>query len=193
MRFLLKPFKRSGLSLFAKEALANPGAVGAVWPSSRALARNMAKQIPHNVKGLVLELGAGTGVVTHAILKRKFPHQNLRVIEQSHDLAKHLRIRFPNVQIINGDAQHLTEILKDETLPVECIISSLPLRSLPKEVVKNISHEIDSLLNPGNILVQFTYSFTDHSGHEINNLNRIYQKRIWFNTPPARIEVYQYQ
>ena len=52
---------------FLLRVLNNPRNIGAVAPSSVALARALAAEIPH---GPVLELGPGTGVITEAILAR---------------------------------------------------------------------------------------------------------------------------
>ena len=56
--------------LFLREFLEAPAGVGAVWPSSEHLARGMAARIDPRGDGLVVELGAGTGVVTRALLDR---------------------------------------------------------------------------------------------------------------------------
>ena len=56
--------------LFLREFLEAPAGVGAVWPSSEQLARGMAARIDPRGDGLVVELGAGTGVVTRALLDR---------------------------------------------------------------------------------------------------------------------------
>jgi len=55
--------------LFLREWVAQPGIVGAIWPSSHRLAHGMAQHIPIRGDGLVVEIGAGTGVVTQALLE----------------------------------------------------------------------------------------------------------------------------
>src|SRR5512143_2865500 len=93
-----------GALLFAWEMLRRPSAVGAIWPSSRRLAKNVASRVPVSGDGLVIELGGGTGVVTHALLQRGIAPGRLVVIERSAVFVRHLRKRFPDVQIVHGDA-----------------------------------------------------------------------------------------
>src|SRR5882757_1586286 len=54
---------------FGGELLSNPGPVGSAVPSSRFLARRMASFLPRSPKGYVVELGAGTGAITAALLR----------------------------------------------------------------------------------------------------------------------------
>jgi phosphatidylethanolamine/phosphatidyl-N-methylethanolamine N-methyltransferase len=58
---------------FLRALIARPKNVGAVAPSSRALARAIARQINPARPGPVLELGPGTGVVTRALLEHRPP------------------------------------------------------------------------------------------------------------------------
>ena len=69
--------------LFARQMLNEPAAVGAIWPSSRWLARSVASRVPRHGDGLVVELGGGTGAVTNALLQRGIAPGRLMVIERS--------------------------------------------------------------------------------------------------------------
>jgi len=53
---------------FLRALIARPKNIGAIFPSSPALAKAIARQIDPRMPGPVLELGPGTGVVTKAIL-----------------------------------------------------------------------------------------------------------------------------
>jgi phospholipid N-methyltransferase len=188
---MFKKLKNSGISEFAKELVNNPGHVGAALPSSKYLASAMAKLIPLDKPGFVIELGGGTGAVTDALLKHGISETQLVVIERSAALASHLRKRFPNVLVIEGDASELRKLIGDKT-PIIAIVSSLPLRSLPDELVAAISHEFDELLQTGGILIQYTYSFKQDPGHHSQHLKKVFSKQVWLNIPPARVEVFQY-
>ncbi|MHB8564056.1 MAG: hypothetical protein ACYDDA_08960, partial [Acidiferrobacteraceae bacterium] len=83
------------LRLFVKVLCSRPQTIGAPCPSSRRLANYMAAQAIASAKGTVVELGAGTGVVTQALLDRGLAAEKLIVVEQSPILAGHLRARFP--------------------------------------------------------------------------------------------------
>jgi SAM-dependent methyltransferase len=116
--------------LFAREMLTEPAVVGAIWPSSRWLARSVASRVPCYGDGLVVELGGGTGAVTNALLQRGIVPGRLMVIECSAVFVRHLRARFPGVTILHGDAAKLGELLPHGR-HIDAIVSGLPLRSLP--------------------------------------------------------------
>lgn len=121
----------SGLTLFLKEIAANPSAMGAACPSSKRLTEYIASQVPVASK-TILELGAGTGAVTAALLDHGIQHERLIVIERSLSLAQHLKEQFPQVLTIEGDAAHLTEFLPAEQLPVDVVVSQLTITFFTK-------------------------------------------------------------
>ena len=95
---------RSPQSLFLRELVAQPGTVGAICASSPRLAARMAALVDAQQPGLVVELGGGTGVITAALLAHGIAPARLVVVEQSAALADHLRRRFPDVCVLQGDA-----------------------------------------------------------------------------------------
>jgi phosphatidylethanolamine/phosphatidyl-N-methylethanolamine N-methyltransferase len=181
----------TGLALFLREAITHPTTVGALVPSSRKLANALARQILNNDPGLIVELGAGTGAITNALLHQKTPQHDLIVIERSAKLAKHLKYRFPNVSVIQGDAGHLHQLLdKYTSVPIQAIVSSLPLRSLPPDTVKKIGQEVSRVLKKGNLFIQYTYSLWGKTLAPSPSLKLIHRQWIWQNIPPARIDVF---
>lgn len=176
--------------LFLRELLESPAVVGAVWPSSARLARAMAASVDPQGDGLVVELGAGTGVVTRALLERGVSVDRLRVVERSPAFARHLRRRFPELMILEGDAARLSEVLDEsaQERPVDAIVSSLPLRSLDPVVVSAVLDQCRLLLAPGGTLVQFTYIL---KGLPAAGLSEDFSVRddpiVWANLPPARV------
>lgn len=180
-----------GLLLFFREIFQNPGAVGALVPSSKRLAKNLADHAMHTTPGLVVELGAGTGVVTRALLKQGIPEENIIVIERAKSLVKHLQTLYPKINIIHGDAINLHSLLGDKVDQIATIVSSLPLRSLPEPTVKAIIAEIERTLKYNALFIQYTYSFGPAMPHLLSKLKLVRSKRIWTNIPPARIEVFQ--
>lgn len=186
----------TALGLFVRELIADPRHVGAAWPSSRGLARRMASHIPDNSRGLIVELGAGTGVVTAALLARGIPPDRLVAIERSEDLARVLKNRFQGTTVIHGDARFLDEILAphlggDRT--VQFVVSSLPLRSLPKATVLAIEQQVVRLLDKDGCFIQFTYDVRPDRPGPFQGFIRRASKVVWFNLPPARVDVFQRQ
>jgi phospholipid N-methyltransferase len=181
----------SGLPLFLREILTNPGAMGAACPSSKRLANKIAGQVPLSA-GLTLELGGGTGVVTSALLQRKILPKNLVVIERSAALAEHLQTRFPQLKILQGDASELTKLLGTSCLKANVVVSSLPLRSLPAKTVQSIGAQLENILVTGGLYIQFTYSLHRSPLIPSPHLQWLKSEYIWLNIPPARVEVFRY-
>lgn len=182
----------ASLALFTREIWANPRAMGAACPSAPALASCMASRVPLDRDGLVVELGGGTGAVTAALLKRGVPPWKLVVIERSPTLANHLRQRFPQLRVVQGDAAQLAQLLgHDRSRGVGGIVSSLPLRSLPPAVTRAVSHQFETLLDAGGLLVQYTYDLRGTHPHLLPHFRRRSSKIVWSNLPPARVEVFE--
>jgi len=184
--------KSAPLFLFAKEMLVNPRAVGAACPSSRHLATAMARQIAqHKKNGKVVELGGGTGTVTRALLQQGITADHLSSVELSPALAKHLRERFPHINVIEGDACKLKHLLGRDAKHVTAVISGLPLRSLPQSTVRAIMQQIQQILPKGGVFVQFTYDLRSPSTKHSKYLTHISTQMIWRNFPPARVDTFQ--
>jgi phospholipid N-methyltransferase len=169
--------------------------MGAAVPSSAKLARAMAAQIPLMQDGLVVEIGAGTGVVTAALLQRGIAPENLIVVERAPALVTHLRQHFPRLRVIEGDAGHLKVLLGADFHRVKAIVSGLPLRSLPRPVVESIIRQYDKILENGGLLIQFTYDLLNRAksiGME-KHFVRVATIIIWKNIPPARVEVFYHR
>ena len=147
-------------------------------------------EIPH--QGLVVELGGGTRVITQAILNRGLPREQLIVVEYSRELARYLSKRFKGVNVICGDAAQLTRLLGSDASQVQTIISSLPLLSLPRHTVFTIEQELKKILAPGCRYIKFTYDVKAEKLKMNLPLQHHTQKTIWFNVPPARVDVYEY-
>ena len=182
----------AGTALFLKRWLRRPLAMGAVVPSGRLLAEAMAKTtkaVMAGRPGHVVELGAGTGEVTKALLAAGLAPERLALIERDPELARFLRRHFPGPRIIEGDAARLPRLLAEhDVAPVAAVVSSLPLLSLPAGIVQSIVAGVFEALPRGAALVQFTYGPTPpvpRAVRERLHLDGAHGKRIWRNVPPA--------
>ena len=189
---------RSPQSLFLRELVAQPASVGAICASSPRLAARMAALVGAHRPGLVVELGGGTGVITAALLAHGVPPHRLVVVEQSAALAEHLRRRFPDVCVLQGDAAELSDWHAAGRLPagqdglpqpIHTIVSGLPLLSIPAPVRQRILHAGAQALAPQGRLVQFTYALRGESPWQSSGLVRQHSERVLANLPPARIDV----
>ncbi|TLY48678.1 MAG: methyltransferase domain-containing protein [Gammaproteobacteria bacterium] len=182
------------LSLFLYEAVMHPSMVGALVPSSKKLANSLVQQISKNPPGLVIELGAGTGAITAALINQKKLFHQLIVIERSAKLANHLIQRFPELSIIQGDACRLYKLInKSASSPMQAIVSSLPLRTLSPSTIEKIGIEINQVLLKGGLYIQYTYSLWGKPLCPSAKLKLVQQQWVWQNLPPARIDVFRHE
>lgn len=184
--------EHAGTALFLKRWLRRPLAMGAVVPSGRLLAEAMARATLAaiaDLPGHVVELGAGTGQVTKSLLAAGIPPHRLALVERDPELAAFLRRHFPEPKIIEGDAARLPRLLAAQGIDqIAAVVSSLPLLSLPAEVVNGIVHGVFDTLPRGAALVQFTYGPTPPVPRDLReklHLAGVSGRRIWRNVPPA--------
>jgi len=185
-------FFSSSPVLFTRAILANPRAVGAACPSSPRLARAIADQVPLPCEGLILELGAGTGAVTAALLRRGVPPEQLVVIEMDKLMARHLKNRFTDVAVIQGNAIKFCQLCNRYGRQVTTVVSSLPLLSLPNSLVNAFGLEIQKMLkDEGGVLIQYTYRINKAPSPLADYMERVASKAVWGNFPPARVEIFR--
>lgn len=180
---------------FLRQTLCSPGSIGALAPSSRALGAAMAQAaLPASCQ--VIELGAGTGPVTTALLSAGLPLSQLVSVEVNTQFADLLRQRHPGLSVLAADAQDLPNVLASAGRPphAEVIVSSLPWLSLPPAIQAGLCRAIDRVLLPGGRVVQFTYGcrpsipFAMYSAAAWSVENG---PKVWTNLPPARVHVYR--
>ncbi|HZT19784.1 MAG TPA: ribose ABC transporter permease [Dongiaceae bacterium] len=178
--------------LFLRRWLKSPKHVGAIAPSSRRLADAMARLVPANASGWVIELGGGTGAITAALLRAGVRPARLAVIERDPLLHRLLSERFPSLQVILGDAARLAEAVKPLGIRrASAIVSGLPLLTFPRALQDEIVRGAFGLLAPGAPFIQFTYGPLSPVGRKRLNLEGVLARRIIGNLPPASIWVYR--
>lgn len=176
--------------LFIQELWKNPQKVGAICPSSPRLTKVMASQVDKNKPGLIIEIGAGTGAVTAALLEEGVAPDRLLVVEQSENLVAYLKERFSELKIVQGDAANLRALLPKEPFKVNTIVSSLPLLSLPPEQVANILTEFYNMLPEDGKLIQYTYDVLSPKAKPLAGFVLLKTYAIWLNVPPAKVQIF---
>jgi phosphatidylethanolamine/phosphatidyl-N-methylethanolamine N-methyltransferase len=145
--------------LFFRRWLANPRKVGAIIPSSYALAQLVASHIQRGADEYVLELGAGTGAITRALIDAGLPTDRLILVELDPKMSAVLAERFPNLRIITGDATKLTEILPAEIQGrIATVVSGIPMIGMPREFHQAIVDACFAVMSRGGQILQYTYS-----------------------------------
>jgi phosphatidylethanolamine/phosphatidyl-N-methylethanolamine N-methyltransferase len=173
---------------FLKALFSNPRSIGAIIPSSRYLAQSISQCISITPNGFILELGPGTGAITQGILQSGILEDQLIALELSPELINALKINYPHINIVHGNATELSTLLQN--IKFDTIISSLPLLSLPKTDLNRILEEIPKVLQPGGKLIQFTYDIFNRKNIFPSHFKLEKSIMEWRNLPPARINIY---
>jgi phosphatidylethanolamine/phosphatidyl-N-methylethanolamine N-methyltransferase len=149
----------------------NPRGVRAPTPSSAFLSAAMANEVDIERPGLVIELGAGTGVVTEALLNRGIAAERLLVIESTPAFVKLLRQRFPDVRVVQGDALRFDQHVPPGSA-VASVVSGLPLLSFPAALRSVLIDRALVLQGDGDSVL------------------RVIRRFVWRNVPPAFVWTY---
>lgn len=143
---------------FFRSWVADPRRVAAVAPSGPALARLITREI-HPAQGPVLELGAGTGAFTRAILDRGVSEADLTLVEYGSGFAEVLRHRFPRATVLEIDAARLG---RNGAVPegrFGAVVSGLPLLAMSERKTLAILRSAFRCLGPAGCFYQFTYGY----------------------------------
>lgn len=168
--------------------LDNPLRIGALVPSSSGLARLMASQVKLGSGQAILEIGAGTGAVTAALLEIGVPRDQLYVIELDGRLHRYLQERFPGVTVLQGDAARAPELLPSHRVGrISTVVSSLPMRPMSFDTQAAITRAALAVLAPGGALLQYTYPPGSPLPGDRLGLTGRCVGRVWWNLPPAAV------
>jgi phosphatidylethanolamine/phosphatidyl-N-methylethanolamine N-methyltransferase len=138
--------------------------------------------------GRVLELGAGTGVFTRALLRSGVSPDRLTLVEFDPVFAARLRRRFPGVRVLEAD------VFSPQTIEAvgqyDAILSGLPLLNFAPEQAVGLIRELLARASAGASFIQFTYGrrapVPPPSGVETCRIGR-----VWRNLPPATVWAYR--
>jgi len=186
---------KSGNWTFFRQWLRSPLSTAALAPSGRQLARRMVAELPGDARRII-ELGAGTGVFTRALLHHGIAEQDLLALELNEELFQHLRQQLPSVQIYRGDARSIGVIASEGGFlkrgPADAVISGLGLLAMSRRMQTKILQEAFSVLKPEGRFIQFTYGPKPPVSQEVLISLGLSVRRAGFalwNLPPATVYV----
>jgi phospholipid N-methyltransferase len=164
----------------------DPLAIGAVVPSGRTLAKLMVNGLHPGTR--VMELGAGTGTVTRAILDSGVEQRDLYLVERNDSFARLLRQRFPHATLLHEDATSLTDGARALADSFDFVISGLPLVLFSRAQKERLLEQSFALLKRAGVFHQFTYGGRcpiRRSQLESLSLDATLLGVAPFNVPPA--------
>ncbi|MEX2217032.1 MAG: rRNA adenine N-6-methyltransferase family protein [Phycisphaeraceae bacterium] len=143
---------------FLWQFLRHPTKVGAVWPSSKRLARAMTDSINWKTADVVLEYGPGTGIFTEQIVQAKQPATRFLAIELNPSLASILQQKLNNVEVVVDSVANVVDICKSRDIEKVCgILCGLPWASFPESLQRDILDAMFHVLKPGGQFATFAY------------------------------------
>lgn len=183
---------------FFHQFIRNWKTVGAVAPSSPALAERMMESAEVSKARHILELGPGTGALTAAIQDARPKDSSYLGIEINPTFASNLEARFPQMSFAVACAQafDFSTYLKDRE-PIDVIVSGLPWTAFPHSLQEAILGNVLPHLAPGGRFATFAY----YGFHQLPSGQRFRQllhqnlpgvdtsRIVWANVPPAFIYI----
>ncbi len=184
---------------FAVEALANYKTTGAVAPSSRYLARAMLLPLTLRPGCVVVELGAGTGVMTQALLDILPADGALFAFEINGRFYEYLKKKFSDKRLVllKTRAEHLKkELHKRGYEHVDAIVSSLALGFFSDSERRALLDSFVPLMDDNSVYTQYQYiqglELTNGRFRRFNIQSLLRQyfysvqcNTVWRNIPPA--------
>jgi phospholipid N-methyltransferase len=135
---------------------------GSIAPSSRYLARAMLRHLPRTEPIRVLEVGAGAGVFTDALVARLAPGSHLDVVEINGELADLVRTGLRTLPAIESGQidfeVHHTDVREFQVdHRYRAIVCGLPFNNFPANLVEELLADFLARLQPGGTLSFFEY------------------------------------
>lgn len=179
---------------FLRMFLAAPLTVGAIAPSSAALAAEIVRQARVAEAQPIVELGGGTGSFTRTITEEARRDAMIVSIEVNPTFAEILSSRFARVQVIADSAERIGEHLRGAGRAfADCVVSGLPWAAFDGNLQSTLLTAIGDVLAPGGTFATFAYlhaSWLPAARRFRDRLQMIFSTVratpvVWRNLPPA--------
>jgi len=177
---------------FFQAFLKSPKTVASMIPSSPFLERRVARAAGLASATTVVELGAGTGGTTRAMLAAMPADARLIAIERTAEFVGPLEaIGDPRLTVVNGCASAIVAELERLGLHrADAVVSGIPFSTLPPELASTIAREVHRALKPHGRFVayQFTDKVADFSRPVFGQPRVEHELR---NVPPLKVFTWQ--
>ena len=181
---------------FLKSFLRQPGAVGAIAPSSTRLALAMVDWFDWSTARNVVEYGPGTGVFTQQIVQRLRPDAKFFAIERDANLLALLQRKLPAVKVIQDSVANVAVHCKAMGIDkIDAVVCGLPWASFSEKLQRECMDAMLEVLRPGGQFATFAYwqGLMLPAGQRFKRrLSECFTKvetssTVWRNLPPAFI------
>lgn len=170
-------------ALFLKTWLKHPKQMGTLAPVSGKLAQEGVSFLP--MDGRILEIGAGTGRLTRAMIRRNIPLSHIMALELDPNCCRFLEQTLPGLRVVQGDAVNSHDYLpKEWGGQVDAILSSIPFMYLEQSTRNRILDGILQCLKPNGKIIHVTYHPLSCFSHRDDLVGRRL-KSLFFNIPPG--------
>ncbi|MBV9011840.1 MAG: NAD-binding protein [Pseudonocardiales bacterium] len=189
---------RGGRGVFFAAAIRSPRDVGTLLPSGPELAARLAAVVSGAGRNgrppVVVELGAGAGAVTGAIVRAAAQDAVVIAIEKDPELAQRLRSRALGVRVVTADAATLPAILADHGVDrADVIVSVLPWTLFGAQQQREFLTIFAAALASDGVFTAASYSWaywTPAARRFRHELGRVFSevlptRTLWRHLPPA--------
>jgi len=185
--------KSSSLQFF-QQFLTNPGAVGAISPSSQKLAMQMVDWIDWADVDAVAECGPGTGVFTERIISKMETNARFFGVELNPELHDAVQSRFVDYRFYNDSVENIEAMCTQEGIEkIDALVCSLPWASFSEELQDSCLDAMLRVLRTDGQFVTFAYlqglalpagrRFKKHLHETFSSVEL--SEVVWMNLPPA--------
>jgi len=196
---------RSDFTVFFRESVRSLTVTASLVPSSRVLASALLRAVDFRSAGTIVELGAGTGVITSEILRRMQPRATLYAIDINPIFISHVgaRLRDPRLVLMQGDVRDLGAMLRGAGVAsADAVVSSLSLMWMHKNDRSSIMKQVALHLSSEGVLTQYQYlhacrtpkwasalGLPGFRGEEFlrRYFSRVCSENVFRNFPPAAV------
>ena len=190
--------RRRENTLFFKRWLKHPLQMGTLAPITPRLAKLAASLIADS-SDLIVEIGAGTGRLTRALLEQGVNPRNLALVELDPEFCLFLKETLKDApacrnsmpHIIEGDAAKLSEIIPESFKgKVSTVVSAIPFMYIPLFVREQIVKSSFEILKPTGSILHVTYNPKSPLAFK-KDIKQERAGKLWFNFPPGFVWKYQ--
>jgi len=144
--------------IFLRQFFCSPRDIGAVAPSSRALAELITEAAQVHNAATVVEFGPGTGAITEVILRKLRDDSQFFAFELNPRFVEFLRRKCPDVRVIHDCASNTRRHLEAAGLEsCDCIVSGLPWAAFDEQLQDELLDAALDVLRPGGRFTTYAY------------------------------------